>query len=879
MIRIFLTGLFLTFLFTNNGNAQSCTTGELFFHSQAQLDSFNFYYPNCTQINGSIFITNADDVTNLEALSEVTSIDGVMHIFNTPNLTSLMGLSNLQSVGERLQISDCPGLTNLNGLNNVTTVGENIRIVGNDGLTNLVGLDNLTTVGTGVSISENENLIDVTGIENLAFVGGTVWVGQNTNLVSIEQFADDIDINGLEVLNNPAIQHIGGFSSVTHLDEEIHIANNDVLETFTALSNLESVLGPLNISNCHELYDISGLSNLKSTSSFWISSFGPIYNMTDFASLESINGGLVISCWEMTSLDGLENLTDLTGHLRILVTDATTLSPLENLSFENVTSIEVTNNSNLTECDLLELCNFAIDHFDDIDFEDNGVGCDSPTELLESCGITFSRLKYFVFNDLNEDGIQDANEPLFFNAGVEVMPSGDLSIQTSNNGGTVFLPVGQHTVGYNGSLTPDWELSTTPTEFDINVISPTQTDEIVFGIQPTSNISEVITYFTGRAARCSEEVNVQVHAKNLGTTTIDGTLWVEVDPILAMPTFANAPDTIVPPNRFGWNYNNLFPTHNVSFDFDIMVPGIPEIELGDYLSFSSYADFIDVNGQQTSPIFDFQSVIQCSFDPNDKLVHPNREGDFVLFDESLIYTIRFQNTGNAEAFVVRVEDVLSPLLDVNTFTVLSTSHPDQLVTTIENDLLVNFLFEDINLPDSLSNPEGSQGYITFKIDPLANLDEGTEIENFGSIFFDFNPPIITNTTRSILASDDDEDGYFSLEDCDDNNPSIFPGATEIPNNDIDEDCDGQDAIETNTTSGTAFDFNLFPNPIKDQLLIEPSANFFYNYILRDINGSIVAQQMDLINQRRIDVTNLPAGLYFISVYTNEGVLVKKVVKR
>ncbi|HMR43138.1 MAG TPA: MopE-related protein, partial [Saprospiraceae bacterium] len=53
-----------------------------------------------------------------------------------------------------------------------------------------------------------------------------------------------------------------------------------------------------------------------------------------------------------------------------------------------------------------------------------------------------------------------------------------------------------------------------------------------------------------------------------------------------------------------------------------------------------------------------------------------------------------------------------------------------------------------------------------------------------------NNQIDENCDGVVLIIDEDGDGFNSDEDCDDLNADINPDATEIPNNQIDENCDG-----------------------------------------------------------------------------------------
>jgi uncharacterized repeat protein (TIGR01451 family) len=135
-----------------------------------------------------------------------------------------------------------------------------------------------------------------------------------------------------------------------------------------------------------------------------------------------------------------------------------------------------------------------------------------------------------------------------------------------------------------------------------------------------------------------------------------------------------------------------------------------------------------------------------SFDPNDKMATPQgiTENRYVKPDTRLEYRIRFQNTGTDTAYTVVVVDTLSPLMDISTFRMGSTSHNYDLQVSGEGSPVLTWTFNDIDLPDSTENEPESHGFIKFGIAPLAGHPDGTIVRNEANIYFDFNEPILTN---------------------------------------------------------------------------------------------------------------------------------------
>jgi len=222
-----------------------------------------------------------------------------------------------------------------------------------------------------------------------------------------------------------------------------------------------------------------------------------------------------------------------------------------------------------------------------------------------------------------------------------------------------------------------------------------------------------------------------------------------------------------------------------------------------------------------------------SYDPNDKQAFPAGYSAEHLIEANteIEYFIRFQNTGTDTAFKVVVQDTLSSWLDPATIHPGASSHP--YTFNLSKDGILTFTFDNILLPDSTANYAASNGFIKFRIAQKADNPIGTRIENRAAIFFDFNAPILTNTTFHTIGED--------LIDIilDTENPDL-PQAMLI---------------------------KVYPNPLQQ------SAQFDLGEIeinrgqfdLYSSSGQLIRQHSFTGNQFTFERKNLAAGFYFFSI--------------
>ncbi len=297
-------------------------------------------------------------------------------------------------------------------------------------------------------------------------------------------------------------------------------------------------------------------------------------------------------------------------------------------------------------------------------------------------------------------------------------------------------------------------------------------DEINFCIVPTVVINDlnISFYPVGNDPRPGFDTAYRIIYKNVGTTQLSGTVTFDFDG--SKLNFLNASQAVTTQttNSLTFDFANLnpFETKTIDLDFNVFVP--PVTNIGDFLTTTATITPFTEDYTEDDNMFSLSQIVVGSYDPNDITC---LEGDEVLIEDAdnyLHYLIRFQNTGTASAINVRVDHVLDDKLDWTTMQLESLSHAGQV--NIRNGSEISFVFNNINLPDSTNDEPNSHGFIAFKIKPQENVALGNIIQATAAIYFDFNPPVITNAAATEFVN------ALSVENFEAAKVTVYPNPTD-----------------------------------------------------------------------------------------------------
>jgi uncharacterized repeat protein (TIGR01451 family) len=468
------------------------------------------------------------------------------------------------------------------------------------------------------------------------------------------------------------------------------------------------------------------------------------------------------------------------------------------------------------------------------------------SELSSSTGtIDCSGLRLNAFLDSNNNGTQEIGEQNF--------PLGQFNYEVNNNGNVhnIVSPGGTYNI-YDDNASNAYDLSytinpnyiasygiITSSYSNVHVVVGAGVTTYNFPITVTQAYNDLaVNIIPVSAPRPGfTYINKIVYSNNGNQTVPSGTVTFNHDAHVSITANTQAGTTPIT-NGFTYNFTNLLPFESREIAVTMQVATIPTVTIGGLLTNTASiipltGDVVPANNSATNT-----QVIIGSYDPNDKM---EAHGGRILYsaftsDDYLTYTIRFENSGTANAENVRVNDLLDSGLDETTIRMISASHP-YIMDRIGSN--VNWLFNDIQLPPSVENTNIGKGYITFKVKPRAGYAIGDIIPNTASIYFDFNPAIVTNSFNTEFVA---QLGVGEFENA---------------------------------------DFVFYPNPVLDIVTIKVKNNgTIANMAVYDVSGKMIMNQKPTtaLSTQTLDLSSVSKGMYLLEVTTDSNLkAIKKLI--
>ncbi len=437
-----------------------------------------------------------------------------------------------------------------------------------------------------------------------------------------------------------------------------------------------------------------------------------------------------------------------------------------------------------------------------------------------------------VFEDLNQNGLLDAGEPGLSSVVVKTKQFDFFT--TTDSTGNFQLFVNAQAQDSLFALPPIQFAHVTTPPVSLVGVAPSGLQGIHFQEDKTDlGVDFNLTHLFQPGFKNKIFVNV----KNWGTARTNAEVWLTMPPKIQFLSAIPAPNHVSGDTIF-WEIQDLLRFEDKSIEVSVLLD--VSAWIGEKLRLTAHVlPKLTTDLDVSNNFVEAQESVVGSFDPNDKACNPEQLTEKTLLSgQRLTYTVRFQNTGNFPATFVRIVDSLDfETLDIASLQILGTSHP--MEWSLRGKNVLEFFFDNIQLPDSTHDEVGSHGFVRFSLLPKKILKLGDFIQNRAYIYFDFNASVKTNTVITMVKM---------------LNLTVSPIAT-------------------------TFNFEISPNPGKGPffLVFEGILSGSTELVVSDIFGRTVwlCKKLNLLDP--FPLPEFRAGLYWISVRCGGEVLSKKLV--
>lgn len=430
-----------------------------------------------------------------------------------------------------------------------------------------------------------------------------------------------------------------------------------------------------------------------------------------------------------------------------------------------------------------------------------------------------------VYADLDGDCAQGGSEPGLPYRIVTIEPDGHLVLTAADGSYATELFYGDYeldqAIPAYAALCPSL-----PAAFTLDAATPAAAIDLA--LNPLEG-PDVRALLTSGVHRPGFPVTYTVSVQNNGPYSFsDLMLDLTYDPILLFGSADGSP-AVIGPAHLQWSIASLPAFSWATYVVNLSVPPNAGL-IGTVVSATATVTPTAPDSDPSNDSYGISRTIVGAYDPNDKLAQTSSGASeahyFLDLDSHIDYTIRFQNTGTAEAVNVHLLDTISPLLDLHSLEILGASHP--FTAQLLQGRVLRFDFANIMLPDSTADLLGSQGFASFRLKPVNGLGMGEVLANAADIYFDFNEPIRTNTR--VLVTE------------------MSVGVSE-------------------TRDG----LTLHPNPARDQIAVQVPAGT-QSVTVFSAEGRVVLQRPVRDAVIRLDVSGMVNGAYILRTTSANGTM-------